>query len=111
MSDPINCKVCGAGFREEALKDGKCDLCTALYPKANSLQEAKELKNPKVDKLNEGHMHKVITERIYDVLLNEGILIKCPSCNASYFKRSPRQTTCGKCPKETPVNKETENVR
>jgi len=99
MNETVNCKICGSGFREDAIKDGKCELCTALYPKANSLQEAKELKNPKLDRLNEGHMHKVIIEKIYDVLTNEGILIEC-ECGKKYFKRSPAQKSCGQCPKK-----------
>jgi len=104
MSESVTCKVCGAGFRKDALKDGKCNLCTALYPKANSLQEARELKNPKVDKLNEGHMHKVITEKVYDILVNEGILTEC-ECGIKFFKSSPAKKKCGKCPKQAKETK------
>jgi hypothetical protein len=99
MSESITCKICGAGFREEAVKEGKCDMCTKLYPKANSLQEARELKNPKIDRLNEGHMHKVIAEKVYDILVNEGILTEC-ECGSKFFKSSPAKKKCGKCPKK-----------
>lgn len=104
MADPVNCKICGFGFREETMKDGKCDLCAKLYPKANSLQEAKESKNPKADKLNEGHMHKVIVEKIYDVLVNEGILTEC-ECGKKYYRTSPAQKHCKSCKEKKSAEK------
>lgn len=103
MSENLTCKICAADFR--SLENGKCVLCNKLYPDSNSLKEAKEKKNPK-SKENEGHLHNIILEKIYDVLHEHGILVKC-ECGNAFFRRSPAMKKCVECKDKKEVIKET----
>ena len=96
-TDSVKCNICGADFRPEAMKDGKCEQCNKLFPNANSLKEIRDKKNP--DKVNEGNLHRVVIEKVYDILDNLGILSEC-SCGKKYYKKSPAQKKCGECPEK-----------
>ena len=92
------CKMCTFDFKPGTLVDGKCGPCTERYPNVDSMKEWKDRKNPEAKE-----EERVINDRVAKIVerkLKEfGILADC-SCGKSYFRKSPAQKSCGKCPKE-----------
>lgn len=106
------CVLCQANFLPQVMKDGKCPLCTKLYPDALSVEDIKITSKVKGRTMTE----EVVQDMIYKTLNEAGISrVKCDGCNKKYFKKSAAQkycsTECGAKSKEKDsMVKETNNA-
>lgn len=92
-----HCNFCKAEFKPGALNErGKCFQCEKLWP---NLDDRAELNKDEKEKENEGRMKNVIRKEVEAYLLELKVLLTCPECGKSYYKRSPAQKSCG-CLKE-----------
>jgi hypothetical protein len=112
-----DCRICGAAFRVNVLKDGKCEKCDKEHPLASSRRELVD-KNVMQEKENIGHIHNVVDKRIRAILLELKIAGEC-RCGAMFNKTGPNRKYCEPCSaqranlphkKRTDTIKETENV-
>jgi hypothetical protein len=89
------CVICGAGFRNTAMKGDKCTLCAALYPNVGNAVELKQKHSKiKAETLTDVTVRKMI----YDILAEAGIKRhKCEKCSALFFRTSPAQKYCTLC--------------
>lgn len=98
------CVICQADFRPGTLVEGKCTVCTGLYPDATCLDDIKDPNKERAHLMNE----PVIREIIYEILEEAGLKRKrCEDCKKLFFPRSPASKFCDSCrPKTTVVKKE-----
>ena len=90
----VRCVICGADFRPEGLKAGKCITCTGLYPDATCLEDIKDPNKERAHLMNE----PVIREIIYEILAEAGLKRKrCETCKTLFFPRSPAAKFCDTC--------------
>lgn len=95
------CCVCGGEFYTSAIKNGKCVICNAEHPNANSLEDALRGKQPNKElmvNLTEARVRTII----YEILDEAGLSRKkCEKCQKLYFARSPAQKQCDACKLKT----------
>jgi len=91
------CKICGGGFREGTLVNGKCPICVVDYPDANSLVEAMVQTGKKED-IHVNLTQERVREIVYEILSDAGIKrVACEKCKKLFYKISPAQRQCEKC--------------
>jgi len=95
MPESVQCVICGAGFRPNVLRGGKCEVCRKKYPDATS---RKELVSEDVmkEKENRGHIQNIVDLRVEELLLKHDILSRCP-CGNLYKKGGPNHKYCKEC--------------
>lgn len=109
-----DCIICGAAFRLNVLKNGKCEKCDNEHPLARSRRELVD-KDVLKEKENIGHIHNVVDKRIREILLKLNMVGEC-KCGAMFHMTGPNRKYCEPCSaqrlhkKKSRSIKETENV-
>jgi hypothetical protein len=92
--DEMNCIICEASFRPQAMVKDKCVSCFDLYPKARSRKDILPNKQSRGETLTESRVKDIIFEILEDANIKRH---ECEKCKKLYFRTAPAQKFCKAC--------------